>query len=171
MCESWRNSFFGCCFLPFFLVALLLHLCCTSDPSCCLSLLLEIENFRSSLAAKHKGSFISTYVLPSANQRCSYGLQGVEEVGWDMVPKGSAELMFLGCRRKLGSIFLLQWFRSPCLSSEADVLCVSVWGFGLCQEQLGRWFQGTFWWAHFWRQIPLQSVTHSSLLSHLSITR
>lgn len=81
--------------------------------------------------------------------------------------KGSAELTWLRCRRKLENIFLLQWFRFPCLSSEADVLCVSVWVFDLCQEQLGNWFQNTFWWAHFWRQISLQSITHSCSPSRL----
>lgn len=50
--------------------------------------------------------------------------------------KGSAELTWLGCKRKLENIFLLQWFGFPCLSSEADVLYVSLWVFGLCQEQL-----------------------------------
>lgn len=51
MCEFWRNTTFAYCFLPF-LVALLLHLCCTSDssPCLCLSLLLETREFQKFLS-------------------------------------------------------------------------------------------------------------------------
>lgn len=45
--------------------------------------------------------------------------------------KGSAELTWLRCRRKLENIFLLQWFRFPCLSSEA-MSCVFLSGFLIC---------------------------------------
>lgn len=98
---------------------------------------------------------------------CSSG-NGGGGVGHDArYAKGSAELTWLWYRRNLENIFLLQWFGFPCLSSEADVVYVSVWDFGLCQEQLGNWFQSTFWWAHLWRQISLQSITHSCSPSHL----
>lgn len=89
LCEVWRNSFFGCYHsLPFFLVSLLLHQRCTSDSSCCicLSSLLGIEKCIDSLASKPKGSFLSTSVLSSANQACSYDLKGTEGVAWDVMP-------------------------------------------------------------------------------------
>lgn len=99
------------------------------------------REFHKFLSCSTSGIFSFYVCFPSANPRYSYGLQGV---GWDMVPKGSAELMWLGCRRKLGKIF----FR---LSCEAGVWCVSVWVFGLGQEQLGSWFQDISWWAHLWK--------------------
>lgn len=174
VCEVWRNSFFGCYSLPFFLGSLLLSRHCTSDSSCCicLFLLLGIEKCIDSLASKPKGTFLSTSVLSSANQAYSYDLQRTEGVGWDMMPgmsKGVQSYCGWDAGGNEGS-FLLQWWLFPFLSSEAGILiCLFLFGFfGLCKEQLENWFQNTFWWAHFCGWISIQFVTHSSSLSILA---
>lgn len=74
-------------------MSLLLHQHCTSDLLCCncLSLPLGVGKCIDSIASKPKGSFLSASVLSSANQACSYDLQGLEGVGWNMlsgIPEG-----------------------------------------------------------------------------------
>lgn len=135
VCEVWRNSLFGCYSLPFFLGSLLLCQHCTSDSSCCicLFLLLGIEKCIDSLASKPKGSFLSTSVLSSANQACSYDLQGTEGLGWDMMPgmpKGVQSYCGWDVGGNEGS-FLLQWWLFPFFVFWGRYfdLFVSIWFF------------------------------------------